>query len=185
MRIFYITMQDFKNDTHIGVNKKIVAQVDELRKNGAYVEYCGYETNELVIYGDGFKKDIYVAKNKLDKRFSVNRYLIKYIINNKFDCIYIRYYKCDPSVLFMLKRLKSYAKCIFIEIPTYPYDLEVKNVKSISFKLLNYIDRICRFRLKKYVDYIVTFSDYKMIFGIETIKINNGIDLQKNKLVNR
>lgn len=64
---------------------------------------------------------------------------------------------------------------ILIEIPTYPYDKELfTNRKNLPM----YPNEVYyRNQLHKYVDRIVTFSDDDEIFGIPTIKVQNGIDV--------
>ena len=60
-----------------------------------------------------------------------------------------------------------------MEIPTYPYDQEYVSFKR---KIQLLVDQCFRKRLAKYVDRIITFSNYKTIFGTPTIQISNGID---------
>jgi dTDP-4-dehydrorhamnose 3,5-epimerase len=60
------------------------------------------------------------------------------------------------------------------EILTYPYDAEYKNAKTIV-KIAKQIEVFYRQSFKKYVDKMVTFSKAEEIFGVKTIKINNGI----------
>ena len=45
-------------------------------------------------------------------------------------------------------------------------------------KLELFIDRCFRKKLAFFLDKIITFSDYKQIFGIPTIQISNGIDFK-------
>lgn len=68
---------------------------------------------------------------------------------------------------------------IVLELPTYPYDKEIAHYK-ISWPFL-LRDRYNRNRLDKIIDRIVTLSKDKQIFGIETIKIKNGIDVSNIK----
>ena len=71
-------------------------------------------------------------------------------------------------------------KKIILELPTYPYDLEIKK-DNIFTKL----DKKYRLNLYKYVDRIVTYSDDEEIFGIKTIKISNGIDIEKISIASK
>jgi hypothetical protein len=77
--------------------------------------------------------------------------------------------------ILMLKRIKRNNPNvkIVVEIPTYPYDLEISS-SLIDFPFL-LKDRFNRRFLHKYVDRIVTVEDSTKIFGIETIKMINGI----------
>ena len=85
-----------------------------------------------------------------------------------------------PSFHFLESCLKSFKKSgvkkILWEIPTYPYDDETT---SFSRKIKKMIDKVFRGNLKKYVSRIVTFSNEKNIFGIETINTGNGIDIDE------
>ena len=62
-----------------------------------------------------------------------------------------------------------------MEIPTYPYDQEYVLSKR---KIQLLIDKCFRKQLAKYLDRIITFSNYKTIFGIPTLQISNGIDFK-------
>jgi glycosyltransferase involved in cell wall biosynthesis len=65
---------------------------------------------------------------------------------------------------------------VLLEIPTYPYDGESLNAK-FSDRLIKQLERFYRRSLYKYITRIITFSNERKIFGLETINIHNGIDL--------
>lgn len=73
---------------------------------------------------------------------------------------------------------------IILEIPTYPYDGEKINHTGIKKKKY-WIEKKYRKSLYKYVDRVVTFSEDDEIFGIKTIKISNGIDLETISLIKK
>lgn len=78
----------------------------------------------------------------------------------------------------LLKRIrKKYPDVkILLEIATYPYDKELFTDKK---NLPMYPNEVYyRNQLQKYVDRIVTFSADAEIFGIPTIRIQNGIDVE-------
>ncbi|WP_165045976.1 glycosyltransferase [Adlercreutzia sp. ZJ138] len=62
-----------------------------------------------------------------------------------------------------------------MEIPTYPYDSEMKTLRTWPLLVK---DGYHRRYLKNYVDRIVDLSGHDKIFGIPTIQIINGIDLR-------
>lgn len=64
-----------------------------------------------------------------------------------------------------------------MEIPTYPYDEEIKGKKRNYILYLK--EKMARKRLKNLVDKIVILTDDKNIFAIETLKIKNGYDVEK------
>lgn len=101
--------------------------------------------------------------------------LLRYISLEKIDVIYIRKPPVFDifSVLFLYFAKNKGVK-IYFEIPTYPYDREFKNNS-----LLGFLDKFSRKFLKKSIYKVVTFSNDKKIFNIDTINISNGVDLEK------
>ena len=100
----------------------------------------------------------------------------------KFDYIYIRKVEVDRAYLkfiMQLRELNPKAK-IVLEFPTYPYDKDLKNSRTMW--PWYYKDKYNRNSLTKYVDRIVTFSEDDEIFGIPTLKISNGIDVGAVKM---
>lgn len=94
--------------------------------------------------------------------------------------IYIRRgWLWDRYYVQFLKNLKEVNKNVKIvyEIPTYPYDSEMfKSCKGWPFLLK---DKWYRRHIHKFVDRIATLTDDKEIFGVPTLKISNGIDVDK------
>lgn len=72
---------------------------------------------------------------------------------------------------------KSNPKAIvFIELPTYPYDAEF-NSPELFFALNK--DRKYRQSWRYYIDLIADMSDSSEVFGVKTVHIYNGIDLNE------
>ncbi len=65
---------------------------------------------------------------------------------------------------------------VILEIPTYPYDLEMRTPKTYLAYLR---DKANRQRLYETVDRIADLSGTDAIFGIETLQIINGVDLSR------
>ena len=86
----------------------------------------------------------------------------------------------DGDTILFLKKVKTYRPNIKIvlEIPTYPYDNEGKAVSMIPLKIK---DKFWRKYLKRYIDRVITYSNDKEIFGIETIVVSNAIDYESAK----
>ncbi len=94
------------------------------------------------------------------------------------DYIYMR----RPYVMnyYMRKVLEKIRKVnprvkIVIEIPTYPYDAEYQ--KSKFKQMLLWKDKHNRVRMKGIIDYYAILTDEQKVFGIPTVKIENGIDV--------
>ena len=69
---------------------------------------------------------------------------------------------------------------VVIELPSYPYDQELKAVPELFFAYLK--ERKYRKYWKNYVNRIADLSRHDEIFGIPTIPIVNGIDLSSIKV---
>ena len=186
MKALFLHFHDFY--PHSGISKKILYQVSALRECGLDVFLChmtidenGYQRrvcNETVIedFGNSF-----FAKFLKWVRFKT---LTKYILENKIEFVYIRsFYNTNPPLLKMLRNLLREGVKIVMELPTYPYDIEVKSPSlSLSNRMIFLVNRLYRGRLKSCLTKIVTFSDYKEIHGVKTINISNGIDFERIKL---
>lgn len=160
-----------------GISKKIHYQVQAFEANGVETHLC-YLSDEhgikqrmidqevLVYYGGGLK-------GKLYKRFEFNS-IAHYAIKNQINLVYIRSdHNANPFTIRLVRKIKKAGIHVVMEIPTYPYDQEYTS----SFKkLLLLIDKCFRKQLAKYLDRIITFSNYKTIFGTKTLQISNGID---------
>ena len=117
-------------------------------------------------YGNGLK-------SKILKRTEFSS-IVKYAIENEIEFVYIRSnHNANLFTIHMVKQMKQAGMKIVMEIPTYPYDPEYK-AQGMSNQIFQ--DKIFRNQLAKHLDGIVTFSDYKEIFGQRTINISNGID---------
>ena len=186
MKALFLHFHDFY--PHSGISKKILYQVSALRECGLDVflfhmtiDENGYQRrvcNETVIedFGNSF-----FAKFLKWVRFKT---LTKYILENKIEFVYIRsFYNTNPPLLKMLRNLQREGVKIVMELPTYPYDIEVKSPSlSLSNRMIFLVNRLYRGRLKSCLTKIVTFSDYKEIHGVKTINISNGIDFERIKL---
>lgn len=142
-----------------GISRKIRKEIDFFRKNQFNVEYVSLAKNDIT----KVKKYFF----KIMPFFSEYDYQI--LKNKNKSIIYIRYGKMDFQGLQSLKKLKKFGNIIIMEIPTYPYDGEMQKLDRIFF----YKDKIWRNKLKKYVDYIVTYSNDSYIYGIPCINISN------------
>ena len=90
---------------------------------------------------------------------------------------YIRGNASDRRYLLFFKTLKSkYPNSkIILELATYPYSNDLLGSKTMwpwYFK-----DKIYQKSISRYVDKIVTYSDDQYIFGVPTIRLKNGYDV--------
>lgn len=162
-----------------GIFKKILSQKKSFEKMGYKVYITefdskdnsfGVQDTEYKIYHNNYKKIL-----RPHYRYKVIQDFLK---NNSIDIIYIRsMFGTGPSLINFLKSIKKLNPNIKIafEIPTYPYDNEVRKLNSEYVSLM--IGKIFRNFLYKYIDKVVTFSTDKKIFNIDCINISNGVDL--------
>lgn len=184
MRALFIHFFDFA--PHSGISKKILYQVEAMRQCGLDVDLCYIDIDKVGtqrrvcgdVVVDNFGSGLYA---KIFKWFKFSN-LTKYILNERYDLIYIRsFYNTNPPLLKMLKRLKNAGISIVMEYPTYPYDKETEGA-NLNYALIFRLNRIFRKRLPGHISRIVTFTDLKKIEGIPTINISNGIDFNNIRL---
>ena len=179
MKILYITTVDLKQNS--GVRKKIIGQVRAIRDSGHLVKIVSPRGKRIAITDEKKIDNLGDYNGSGPLRFfnlssSLYQYSYDYLLENKYNAVFIRYSISDWNLLKLLKRLKGNGIKIFIEIPSYPYDLEYKN-KQLYKRIGLYIDRLFRIKLHQYVDMIFTPSpDQKNIYGIKTVFFENGID---------
>lgn len=169
-------------DPNNGISKKISYQTNALRECGMDVRLCYIDETEgkrrmidnqvIADYGNG-------VMSKIRKRTEFSS-ITRYAIDNDIEFVYIRSnHNANPFTIHMVKQMKKAGMKVVMEIPTYPYDSEYET-QGISRQIFQ--DKIFRKQLAKHLDAIVTFSDYKEIFGQQTIRISNGIDFNSIKM---
>lgn len=181
MKILFLIFHGFNPAS--GISKKIHDQVSALKN-------CGIDTRLCYLQEENGKKlrmiDSTIIADystgimgKILKRVEYNS-ILKYVIKEKIDFVYMRSdLNANPFIIHLVKNMRKVGVSIAMEIPTYPYDQEED---TTSRKIQKLIDRIYRNKLAKYLNRIVTFSDFNTIFGVPTIRISNGIDFSKIKL---
>ena len=189
MKILYLTSLEI-NDFN-GVSKKILSQIKSFENKGYEVILCDIKQKGNFLYQEIYQKNIYLKKiinNILGRQYFLYSYnkILSYVVKENIDIVYIRYAcNASPSFINFLKKLKKIKKKILLEIATYPYDNEILETVNPLKKIKYKIEKKYRLFLKNYIDRIITFSNDNEIFGVKTIKISNGIDIDRISLVNR
>lgn len=177
MKLLFIIFSEINLDK--GISKKILAQKKALQHAGINVELCHYKkVNNYRYWAINDRPIAKIGKGVVAylKHFFYFNPILNYVRNNDIDNIYIRYvHNANPLYLRFLRILKKMVNRIFLEIPTYPYDGEYTNIPWYIKPQVS-IERLFRPILHKYIDRIVTFSDDKEIFGIQSINISNAVD---------
>lgn len=172
MRGIYLFYSDIDRNKMSGIEKKVIAQIDTFNKINLECNLVTlpYKCNSI---------------NKILSRLPFINTMPKWQYNNEFDNIDYLYFRRPPYIskatLRFLKQLRKKNKNIKIlyEIPTYPYDKEM-TIRKIDIPYL-IKDRYNRRKIVGLVDRVVTLTNDEYIFGIPTLKITNGIDLDSVK----
>jgi len=172
-----------------GISKKIRAQVGALERLGVNVDLSylnANSRNELIgRYINEERIDRY-SKNRIISEFQWRcKYnnLLAFIKARKPQVVYIRYiHFANPFFTRFLRKIKKNNIKILLEMPTYPYDQEYKDIK-LTTKLVLLIENFSRQKFKKYVTRIITLTPYNNILGVPAIQINNGIDPESINIV--
>ena len=177
MKILFLHFFDFSPFS--GISKKINYQISAFRNLGHQTDICYSESQQFRVCGDQ-TIDVFGTGPlaKIVKWFRFKN-LTTFIKDNDYDLLYVRsFYNTTPSLLKMYRQLHKAGIRILVELPTYPYEREFDKI-PLKNKLTFYIDKVFRCNLKKYIDFIVTFSEFNEIFGVKTIQISNGIDFDQ------
>lgn len=180
MKVLYLSTWDFSNEESDGVCKKIYSQISVFEKNGYEVDFT-YIKDGKVIYKESGGERVLGKVGSIKK---TPAYIIMYkaLKDKAYDWVYNRYGMMDTFYYRVLKRLHKNGARILIEIPTYPYEGE--KTKGILHQFMFGWDRIYTNRLKKVAERIITYSQDEKIFGMPTIHVMNGIDVDSIKPVN-
>jgi hypothetical protein len=169
LRCLYFTQQQLvKND---GASDKATAQNDAINKIGIESHLAHVVPNTEV----GWKLfiDDKVVANVKKYKLLYNQ-IVEYIEHHRIQLIYIRYsVNSSFHYITFLKKVAKLGVKIYLEIPTYPYDGELK-CSSIKPFIKKYLERLYRNMWKGCVYRIVTSSTAAVIYGIPTITISNA-----------
>ncbi len=177
--LLFFTKMNFGNVANSGIKNKVFAQVKAFNNLELPTDILYFENKTIKI--EGKSQNI---QKVCESKFSFLNFLyfgfLKEIDIKNYDYVYIRHFLTNPLFLWMLKSIKKQKPSIkiYMELPTYPYKFQ-NNKLSFNLKIQQKIDEFCTFFFKKYIDYIVTISLHDNIFGIPTIKTDNGIDVEK------
>lgn len=146
-----------------GVFKKIQQQADVLQRKHD-ITLCPLKRGE----------------SKVGKRIPLTKCMYEWpkSIPEGISFIYLRRVMPDRGLHDFLKLAQKQNIQLILELPVYPYDKEQFFNTVINYPLF-IKDAYYRREYKKYIQRIVTNSDDEKIFGIETIRIKNGIDVNR------
>ncbi len=182
-KILMISDNDLDSNESLGVTKKLLGQYKAFNNLG-YDAYhlCFKNKKGVLIHGDEVKV---LVEEKPKLYFTYIKLLCfahKVCKENQIDMCYIRYPLADIAFMKMIKKLHKLCKVV-VEIPTFPYDHDLKKEKGLISKYTAFADKINRGKIKNYIDFFSNFHGYDEIFGAKAVKIDNGIDVNAVKYV--
>ena len=164
-----------------GISEKIRSQAESLGNAGLDMRFCyqrveygifNYYIDNTLLYslGSGIKAHLGLYYNYSP--------ILEYVKREKIEFVYIRYIQlANPFYNKFLRDIKNAGAIVYLEIPTYPYDGEY--TVGLMKKIQKKIEKVYRQRFYKYVDRIVTFVEKDTIFNIPTVRISNGVNMDK------
>jgi len=175
--LIYPVRDDFEPNR--GVLNKMHYQTDALRSLGFEVTTVVGREEGVVFNGTRVVK---YGRTGGRPRRVINHYarfwgvIAGHCAAENYDAIYVRHPGSNPAFLGFLARMRrgNASLRIVLEVATYPMAGEAD---SLAQKLILASDTICSPLLRRVVDYVVTFGNYREIYGIPCIRSSNGIDV--------
>lgn len=93
-----------------------------------------------------------------------------------YDIFWVRFPLCHPAFIMLLReaKLQNPLLKIWLEVPTYPYNLEHHSIlRKLQFRIDQYLQQ----KLKKYVDRVLHYGNFSELFGVPAIGIRNGVNV--------
>lgn len=174
--ILFFTKINFGNKQNAGYHNKVRAQANALRKSGMQVDLMYFSNLECVLENPGSEQ-----RQSFSSRLALLWYMfVKFpfsLQKNRYDGLYIRHFLTNPLFLIMLLIFRLKGTVIILELPTFPYAFEYRGWNKN--RLLYLTDRLCSLFFRCFVSRIVTFSFDENIYGIATIRTDNGVEVDK------
>lgn len=182
-KLLFFTKMNFGISGSGGIKNKVFAQVKAFEELGLKTDLFYFENKNIILHTQE-ETVVKTTHNKISFLSYLYGGFLKKIDIRSYDYIYIRHFLTNPLFLILLTLIKIRNKKIkiFMEIPTFPYQFEF-NLMSFKKQLEQKIDKFCTYFFRFFIDKIVTFSSKPNIFGIPTIKTDNGIDSEKFGIV--
>ena len=179
----------------IGYMSKILGQVQGFRQLGYEVDLICFNQNSEVILtrchqqAAPFLESNVLARgnsNLLIRRLSLLRAAIKHISATRPRFLYLRYPRSEPLYVYFLAKIRQQFPNLIIlsEFPTYPYDKEYEGNLKLKDRLVFFLDKMTRQYLKNFIHRVIAINYNQHIFGINTISIDNGINISDYRPTN-
>lgn len=186
MKYIFFYSNHLEGDNTIGITQKVHGEISALKKLGYNVTYSAYTSKGAAIFNDKEEK-IFELKfkfmnkklNRILRRNLLIKCCCKFLeINNNFDFAYLRFHFFDREYNKLLKLLKISNVYTIIEAHAFPYRIWKKK----RFWLTYIIDMLYTPIVRNKIDLVAIMGNEKKPWGIKSVQIDNGIDLDKYPL---
>lgn len=180
MKAFFYFRMNLDTPEHIGVRKKVGQILKAFNELGVETDVAQFTDRGLEFNGELLKE---FSANKLKRGWEnnaeVHKILLEKVDVTKYDFAWMRVGLVLPWVFRFIKTAKkrNTKMKIFLEYGTYPFDMELGGF----IKKLYPVSEFYLKRLKNHVEKIITFCGQDEIYGIDCIKMSNGIDVREYK----
>lgn len=167
MKLLYIALCDLESPGEKGIRNKIWRQLKVL--SARFDTYLVSWGNLILqVYQDSLKIDKKVLLSYAD----IYLYLESLVEKEGIQIVFLRYLQTNFWLNQFLKKMKRIGVKVIIEFPTIPYDEELKGRVELEE------DIIYRKELKKFVKYSTNYNGLNKVFGISSISLHNGINIE-------
>lgn len=177
LRGAYVARLDLQADNLAGVAEKIRAQIAALSSLPARIDLYCCSRGRVLANGKPIKS---YGQDGVRRRLAHHLLFYRFLGSHLrgLDFVYIRHQGATPSLLAALAALRrnNHGVKVLLEIPSWPYHTEARTLRE---RFANWVDHLCRPKLRHYVDRVVTFSRQDSILGIPTIRTDNGVDVAR------
>lgn len=188
MRILYVALTDTENPKELGIWKKVEAQRKALEVLGHEVAVVKRRGGLYTLGADGNQRFDPSSFRGLSKSAAVYRWLAECQREDKYELVYFRFSSANSALIRLLKIIRSTGTKIVVEFPTFPFvrvrlasllrNIRTTCITESAFVIASlFLQAICCRKFKYLIDGVVTYTDHEMIYGIKTIRISNGIDV--------
>ena len=180
MKTMFMCVNYPKYNSAIGISKKIDDQIEAFKVLGFQVTYSCYLKDGVAIFeGDNivyerhYKDD---SINSILRRFRLMDLCIKYIKNHSYDLGFIRWDAVDFQFLKILSLMKC--KCGNVMMDFHGY-FPNYNSPGLKGKYTKYTTKLFGNKMSKYIGVGLTETRNRCLFGIPTIPMDTGINVDK------
>ncbi len=167
--LFYITWIDFKVYFGTGLEKKIIGQIESMERMFGRIYYTCYSYPRAFL----MDRDQVLEESPAITAKDYVKVMINWMQKYNVTKTYIRYAISNKWFIDLLKYQNVHKIKTVLEIATYPYDSEM------SEGILKTQDVCYRQEIYQYINMITTYSNDKEIWGIPSIRLLNGINIEK------